>query len=327
MSARPDVSLIVPCYNAERYLEVCLSSIAAQKRPELQIILIDDGSTDATGAILDRFAKRDGRAQVCHVKNAGVSAARNRGLSLATRRRIAFADADDALEENALETLWEAAERSGADIVSANHTYFDMRTENRRPLEGFTPAATPAQAVRAIIRMSRVYNNLWNKLYDARLFSGGLRLDEGVRIGEDALLNLQLYHRARRVTHLAERTYVYRVHDASAMASISGYSEAHQPMLRSMSRILTQEGIKELYFRDFLMSAVWIDEKEKGIRACMRTFNRRVRPVVLEGLDEERISVTDRRLYRIVCRGWFPVWYTAQRVNEKLHGRKGSRRG
>ena len=98
-------------------------------------------------------------------------------------------------------------------------------------------------------------------------------------------------------------------------------------MLRSMSRILTEEGIKELYFRDFLMSAVWIDEKEKGIRACMRTFNSRVRPVVLEGIREERISATDRRLYGIVCRGLFPVWYTARRVREKLQGRKGSRRG
>ena len=291
------------------------------------MILIDDGSTDATGAILDRFAETEARAIVVHVANEGVSAARNRGIDRARGRYIAFMDADDALEEGALFALWRTAVHSGAQIVSAEHTLFDMRENRRVPVQLPPVPQQPSEIVREIIHMHRIYNNLWNKLYDARLFSGGLRLDEGVHIGEDALLNLQLYHRAKRVTHLAERTYVYRVHDASAMASISGYSEAHQPMLRSMSRILTQEGIKELYFRDFLMSAVWIDEKEKGIRACMRTFNRRVRPVVLEGLDEGRISVTDRRLYRIVCRGWFPLWYTAQRVNEKLHGRKGSRRG
>ena len=327
MGERPEISVIVPCYNAERYLSLCLSSLAAQHAPDIEMILIDDGSTDATGAILDRFAETEARAIVVHVANEGVSAARNRGIDRARGRYIAFMDADDALEEGALFALWRTAVHSGAQIVSAEHTLFDMRENRRVPVQLPPVPQQPSEIVREIIHMHRIYNNLWNKLYDARLFSGGLRLDEGVHIGEDALLNLQLYHRAKRVTHLAERTYVYRVHDASAMASISGYSEAHQPMLRSMSRILTQEGIKELYFRDFLMSAVWIDEKEKGIRACMRTFNRRVRPVVLEGLDEERISVTDRRLYRIVCRGWFPVWYTAQRVNEKLHGRKGSRRG
>ena len=317
MSARPDVSLIVPCYNAERYLEVCLSSIAAQKRPELQIILIDDGSTDATGAILDRFAKRDGRVQVCHVKNAGVSAARNRGLSLATGRRIAFADADDALEENALETLWEAAERSGADIVSANHTYFDMRTENRRPLEGFTPAATPAQAVRAIIRMSRVYNNLWNKLYDAALFADGTALDERVRIGEDALLNIRLYHRASRICHLQACTYVYRVHDASAMSGIGSYSEAHRPMLESMSRTLLELGLKGTVFRDYLESCVWIHEKETGIRRCMRRFNRDIRPLVLEGLSEADVPEEDRRLFRAVSGGWYPARHYFDRIAAK----------
>ena len=97
MNQRADISVIVPCYNADRYLNVCLESLKAQKTPLIEMILIDDGSTDATGAILDAFAAGEPRARVLHMPNSGVSAARNRALELATGRYIAFVDADDAL--------------------------------------------------------------------------------------------------------------------------------------------------------------------------------------------------------------------------------------
>ena len=126
MNQRADISVIVPCYNADRYLNVCLESLKAQKTPLIEMILIDDGSTDATGAILDAFAAGEPRARVLHMPNSGVSAARNRALELATGRYIAFVDADDALEENGLMLLFQHAVRTGAQIVSANHTVFDM---------------------------------------------------------------------------------------------------------------------------------------------------------------------------------------------------------
>lgn len=324
---RPDVSVIVPCYNADRYLSVCLESLRAQRGPEVELIFIDDGSSDATGAMLDAYAKQDERAHVEHTVNRGVSAARNLGLSLAKGRYIAFVDADDAFEEGGLSRLYQAAVRSGAQITSANHMLFDMR-ENRRVFVETEPVIQqPSEVAREIIHMHRVYNNLWNKLYDRELFSGGLTLDEGVRIGEDALLNLRLYLHARRVEHLPQTTYVYRVHAYSAMANIVGYAEAHQPMLRAMSRLLVEEGVKELYFRDFLQSAVWIDEKERGIRKSMRRFPERVRPLVLEGIDAWRIPEQDKRLYAIVEKGYFPLFYKAMRVRERLTGEKwGTRR-
>ncbi len=317
----PDISIIVPCYNADRYLNVCLESLKAQRYPEIEMILIDDGSTDATGAILDRFAREEPRARVIHMQNSGVSAARNRGLDAAQGRYIAFMDADDALEENSLRTLYQQAVRTGAQIVSANHTLFDMEKGRRIPVEIEPVVQLPAQIAKEIIHMHRIYNNLWNKLYDRTLLEG-LRLDESVRIGEDALLNLQLFLRAHRVSHLPDRTYVYRVHSRSAMASIRGYSQAHQPMLRSMSAILIDQGVKELYFRDFLQSCVWLDEKERGIVACMKTFGAKIRPLVLQGVQEERIPRQDRRLYRLVRGGLFPAFYMLMRVREKLTGRR-----
>jgi len=318
---QPDISVIVPCFNADRYLGVCLESLKAQKSPLIEMIFIDDGSTDATGAILDAFAANEPRASVVHIPNAGVSAARNRGLEMATGRYIAFVDADDVLEEDSFMLLYREARRSGAQIISANHTIFDMEKGQRIPVKTDPVVQQSSEIVREIIHMHRVFNNIWNKLYDRALFET-LRLDESVRIGEDALLNLQLYMRARRVVHLEDYTYVYRVHSKSAMATIKGYSEAHQPMLRSMSAILLQEEIKELYFRDFLQSCIWRDEKEKGIRACMRSFNANIRPLVLEGVREDRIPQTDARVYACVKRGWFPAFYMIMRVKEKLTGQR-----
>ena len=323
--SRPDISVIVPCYNAERYLDVCLSSIRMQIGPSLQILLIDDGSTDATGAILDRYAAEDPRAEVVHILNRGVSAARNHALSIATGRYIFFVDADDALEENALNLLFQTAESIGADIVSACHTLFDMKTQRRIPVVAEGISENPRDVVRSIIHMHRIYNNLWNKLYAAALFDDGMRLDESVRIGEDALLNLQLYFRAKRITHIPQYTYVYRIHDHSAMSGIGDYAGAHQPMLRAMSRILLLLGAKGFFFRDFLESCVWIHEKETGIRAAMKRFHADIRPLVMEGLSEMDIPQSDLKLYRAVQKGLFPAWYMLSRIQKKLTMNKGER--
>ena len=212
--------------------------------------------------------------------------------------------------------------RTGAQITSANHTLFDVERGCRVPVEIEPVVPQPSEIVREIIHMHRIYNNLWNKLYVRELFEDGLRLDENVRIGEDALLNLQLYLRAKNIAHIPDRTYVYRVHGSSAMANMGLYSEAHQPMLRSMSAILLREGVKELYFRDFLQSCVWVDEKENGIFACMKRFNAHIRPLVLDGVQEERIPQWDLRVYRAVVKGWFPQLYILLRVREKLTKKK-----
>ena len=321
MNQPADISVIVPCYNAQRYLNVCLESLKAQKTPQIEMIFIDDGSKDETGSMLDAFAKTEPRARVIHTENRGVSAARNAGLALASGHYIAFMDADDALEEDSFARLHQFAVRSGAQIVSANHALFDEEKGCRIPVEIEPVAQRPAEIVREIIHMHRIYNNIWNKLYMRELFDG-LALDETVRIGEDALLNLQLFMRARRVAHLNASTYVYRIHGYSAMANISGHSQAHQPMLRSMSGVLLRAGAKEVYFRDYLQSCVWMTEKETGIRACMQRFNETIRPLVLEGVDGARIAPSDAQLYALVKNGFFPAYYIMRRVQEKLTGRK-----
>lgn len=230
---------------------------------------------------------------------------------------------DDALEEKALSTLFQAAVRTGAQITSANHTLFDMEKNCRVPVKIDPVVPLPSEIVREIIHMHRIYNNHWNKLYVRELFADGLKLDENVRIGEDALLNLQLYLHAKSVTHIPDHTYVYRVHERSAMANIGMYSQAHQPMLHSMSAILTREGVKEFYFRDFLQSCVWVNEKETGIRACMRRFNAEDSPARAWKISiRKRYPSRNKRVYKAVAGGYFPQAYILLRVREKLTRKK-----
>ena len=127
------ISIIVPIYNAERYLEACLDSLLSQSEKELQILLVDDGSTDGSLSIAKEYAAKDTRVEVFHQSNAGQSAARNVGLQHAKGEFIAFVDADDKIAENWCERHLEAIE--GADYIQSGY----LRVEDGQTLEPQLP--------------------------------------------------------------------------------------------------------------------------------------------------------------------------------------------
>lgn len=141
-SKTPTVSVIVPVYKAEKYLRKCLDSLLAQTFKDFELLLIDDGSPDKSGAICDEYARRDTRIHVFHKKNGGVSSARNMGLDHAQGEWIAFVDADDWVEDNYLQVFMHPQNLICCDIVhfglqieSANgeiHTRFDFHNNNHR---------------------------------------------------------------------------------------------------------------------------------------------------------------------------------------------------
>ena len=118
----PCISVIVPVYQAEKLLPACVESVKKQTFSDWELLLVDDGCTDASPALCDRYAAEDPRIRALHQpKNAGVSEARNRGLREAAGEYIAFLDADDAFEPQALETMWRLREQTGADSVGCAH--------------------------------------------------------------------------------------------------------------------------------------------------------------------------------------------------------------
>lgn len=110
---KEQISVIIPIYNVEKYLSDCVESVLKQTYTDLEIILVDDGSQDASGQICDDYAKQDSRVQVIHKKNGGLSSARNAGIDQATGQYFFFLDSDDWIAENALELLYKEIKSTG----------------------------------------------------------------------------------------------------------------------------------------------------------------------------------------------------------------------
>ena len=141
----PSISVIVPVYQAEKFLHRCVDSVCRQTFSDWELILVDDGSTDGSPALCDKLAARDSRVRVFHrKKNQGVSEARNLGINEAKGNYIAFLDADDCYEFHALETLWNLREQSGADAAACGLTY--LFPDGKQSVQSQLPAGIFGQA-------------------------------------------------------------------------------------------------------------------------------------------------------------------------------------
>ena len=121
----PEVSVIIPVYNSEKYVEKCICSVMAQTLPELEIIIINDGSIDESGKILRKLAQKDSRIILLEQENKGVAAARNLGVEKATGKYLTFVDGDDYLQEDYIEKMYSLAEKETLDMVICGLTYVD----------------------------------------------------------------------------------------------------------------------------------------------------------------------------------------------------------
>ena len=165
------ISVIVPVYNVSAYLPECLDSILSQDYDKLEVILIDDGSTDDSGAVCDAYAQRDGRIRVIHQKNGGAAAAKNAGLRAAAGEYLSFADSDDFLEPGAYAYMMSLLKENGADIVRcAFQNRFRTRTEQW--LADESRCVMEGKAFLARFATDWTCGLLWNKLYKRALFDG-----------------------------------------------------------------------------------------------------------------------------------------------------------
>ncbi len=218
----PTISVIIPVYKVERYLDACVASVVGQTYPDLEIILVDDGSPDNCPALCDAWAAKDTRIRVIHRSNGGLSAARNSGLDICTGEYIAFVDSDDRLEPETLERALRAQQRSCADLVLFHYLCTD---ENDQPLPDRTPAdreeeaLTPSQFWEKFFASGDActyYVVAWNKLYRAELFHT-LRYAEGKRY-EDMFLLPNLIGQCREILCLNFRGYRYAQRTGSIMS-------------------------------------------------------------------------------------------------------------
>ncbi|SDP29017.1 CDP-glycerol glycerophosphotransferase [Pedococcus dokdonensis] len=206
----PSLSVVVPIYNVSDYLVACLDSLAAQTLEDLEVILVDDGSTDGSGELADGFARNRPHWQVLHVENGGLGRARNIGMDQSSSEFVAFVDSDDLIPRDAYELMLHAVSESGSDIVSGGVLRFDGAKTFTSPLHA---RAIKRNQMRTHIREtpSLIYDTTaWNKVYRrAFLVEHGLRWPEGVYY-EDIPLTLPAHFLARSVDVLSDPVYLWR---------------------------------------------------------------------------------------------------------------------
>lgn len=208
---KPLVSIIVPVYNIEQYVLRCLKSLTEQGYRNLEIIVVDDGSMDKSGTFCDEFAKVDERVKVYHLKNGGLSNARNYGVKKANGDIIAFVDGDDSVDANYISVMVDEMNRSDADIVICG--YNDV-----------VPEAIVMNGEDATIKLLTRQENLeivaWNKLYRKSLFvDNSIWYPVGEK-NEDSLTTYKLLEAAAKVAYVDKSLYHYMIREGSIMNKV-----------------------------------------------------------------------------------------------------------
>lgn len=212
------ISIIVPVYNVEKYLNQCVQSILGQTYQDFELLLVDDGSSDNSGQMCDDYAERDSRVKVIHKENGGLSDARNKGTELARGEYITYVDSDDYVREDYLETLRSLMDRSNADIaVTGIEKFYDGDALTSEPRDGERRVMSGIEAL---------FNVLYQKDMDTSACAMLLKTDIAYKnpfpvrkYHEDDFTTYKYYLSAKRVAVSNQKQYYYRQRKGSIMHS------------------------------------------------------------------------------------------------------------
>lgn len=216
------VSVIIPVYNAEKYLRQCVKSVCAQTYENIEILLINDGSTDSSGLIIEQLRLEDSRIKVFHQPtNVGIGTVRNTGVEMARGEYLAFIDADDWMDPNHIADLVELLERTDSDIAIANFTRYYV-SENRYEIhitdqDYYEMVLTSEEWFRYQYgqphNLSLCFTVPWGKIYKRSLFKNLLYYTDG--FGEDDRTTWKLYLMSDKIAYMHRSSLVYRVNETS----------------------------------------------------------------------------------------------------------------
>lgn len=271
------VSIIVPVYNIALYLDECVSSLAGQTHRDLEILLIDDGSTDGSGARCDCWAEADQRIRVIHKPNGGAAAARNAGLDAATGDYICFVDSDDAVEPDYAAHLVQTLEQAHADAATCGFWFW-----SRGGCEDRTGSTAPGlydrEGYMACFLGDWSCSLLWNKIF-RRKAVGDIRMAEGHRV-DDEYFTYQVCMNCAAVAVSDRPLYRYRLRSSSAMQDMAAVQE--KIMLDRVGYITARydqvseklPALEQAYFTDALdtMARYW--HHSKDMPAAQREIRR-----------------------------------------------------
>lgn len=259
------ISIIVPIYNAEKYLERCINSILVQTFTDFELILINDGSTDQSAEIMDQYARKDPRVVAIHQKNSGVSAARNTGIRAAKGKYIGFVDADDTVEPMMYQKLYESIEHECADIAMVGWSKIIFGQKELVPIFKKNNGYRVLEREKLLEKIfdeneQAIIATVWNKLINAELVKQ-IPFNAEIAYGEDTWYSYQLIMNSKKIVCINEALYNYYIYPGSASnGGVTGERKLiHVIIYKKISENLRKKGYISLadqtyaFFVDFLL--------------------------------------------------------------------------
>ena len=307
------ISVIIPVYNAEAFLEDMIGSLSSQGWENLQILLSDDGSTDDSLPVMRAFAEQDPRITVVTGENAGVSAARNRALLLADGDYIGFADSDDLLEQGYLSALVSALEETGTDMACCGFSRYYVRSgkQDELPVAGHERRIVDRDGMAQLMLRPDGYTTvLWNKLFRREALMGEdgqlMQFDENLHIVEDG----EFIFRSgiRSAAFFPDRLYRYFVRTSGAMygavnerklteldarRKIVALTEDLSPEVQNLAKMKYQKGVRDLLFHAVI----------DGDAAVVRDLLPEMKTNKKELFSSPALSVKEKLKYRV----YYPI--------------------
>ena len=257
------ISVIVPVYNVENYLDECIQSIVKQTFRDMEIILVDDGSTDSSGMLCDKWAKKDERIKVIHKQNGGLSSARNSGIDVAQGKYIIFVDSDDYwIGTDSLAHLYDTAEKFDADVVRGEYIAVNDRGEKIKTITKNKSEYSNNPLDSATFYSKAIAGENFSVLFFFKIDSiGTLRFDEGRKFQEDIDFNIKYFSSPRTCVYIENKFYVYRKREASIITTprISNLEGSFSlcEVFRKYSHITKDAKLKVTYQYNSIMMYYW----------------------------------------------------------------------
>lgn len=278
------ISVLMPVYNVAKYLEKTLESVKNQTFTDFEVIMVDDGSTDSSGHLCDKWAREDSRFRVIHTENKGVSAARNTALSLVRGEYIFFMDSDDLIEPETFEELLETLKKNDADMVMGNLFYTDNNGNMLEELNSASPVKneilTNTEYLKKLTeKNANYYCTLWNKVYRAHVFEG-ITFPVN-RINEDEARIHEVIFRCKKILTVQKKYYNYIKHSASITGATFG--------IKNLDR---EEAFKEriIFFKENGLSDLAQRVAIFALDSAVVTFSRCVKNGFYYGNTKKRLD-------------------------------------
>lgn len=277
------ISVVIPVYNVEKYLRKCLDSVCGQTFHNLEIIVVDDGSTDESGTICDQYASFDNRIKVIHKENGGLSDARNAGMDVATGDYIGFVDSDDYIDIEMYGRLISFCQKYDLDLIVARFLESRNGKVAKKNFTGNFKIFSGVEVLQFIINRDQNYNisqSVWNRLYRREMIDE-FRFPKGLNY-EDIIFSTKVFLKANKCGYLDSGLYYYSIRDDGIMGwsrKRSSFSRDIMtdllPQMKKNASIIYHAGHKELgddAYRNYIMETINALEKTYKRKECLSYY-------------------------------------------------------